>query len=75
MRQQLRGAVQSIEDQHSLRQQQVIHLRRVLAELDPHKVLARGYALIRGDIREGQVIEIEKSDILVTAEVQHVIKK
>jgi exodeoxyribonuclease VII large subunit len=53
----------------------LLSLRRVLAELDPKKVLARGYALVRGDIRAGEMIEIEKSDILITAEVQHVSKK
>ncbi len=53
----------------------LISLRRVLAELDPRKVLRRGYALIRGEAVAGKVIEIEKSDILITAEVQHVSKK
>jgi len=50
-------------------------LRRVIRELDPSKVLQRGYALIRGTIAEGSVIEIEKQDILITAEVRHVSKK
>jgi len=50
-------------------------LRRVLAELDPNKVLARGYALVRGDITPGGTVEIEKSDILITAEVRNVSKK
>lgn len=51
------------------------HLRRVLAELSPHKVLARGYALVRGEIAPGKVIEVEKSDILVVAEVRNVSQK
>jgi exodeoxyribonuclease VII large subunit len=51
------------------------NLRRVLRELDPSKVLQRGYALVRGDIKEGSVIEIEKQDILIKAEVRHVSKK
>jgi exodeoxyribonuclease VII large subunit len=49
--------------------------RRVLAELSPHKVLARGYALVRGELEPGRLIEIEKTDTLITAEVQHVTKK
>lgn len=73
--QQLTRAMQSIDNRFEQQQRQVANLRRVLAELDPHKVLERGYALIRGDITPGKVIEIEKSDILVTAEVQHVTKK
>ncbi len=50
-------------------------LQRVLTELDPRRVLERGYALIRGVIDVGSVIEIEKSDILIKAEVQNVSKK
>lgn len=48
--------------------------RRILAELDPKRVLERGYALVRGGLAVGSTIEIEKSDILVTAEVKHVTK-
>lgn len=55
--------------------EKVAMLRRVLLELDPHKVLARGYALTRGEIVIGNVIEIEKKDILVKAEVRNVSKK
>jgi hypothetical protein len=44
-------------------------------ELDPRKVLSRGYALVRGKVVIGGVIEIEKNDILITAEVQRVNKK
>jgi exodeoxyribonuclease VII large subunit len=49
--------------------------RRVLAELSPHRVLARGYALVRGDPRVGSLIEIEKTDTVITAEVRRVTKK
>lgn len=48
--------------------------KRLLAELNPRRVLARGYALVRGDVAVGAAIEIEKSDILITAEVKHVSK-
>jgi len=51
------------------------HQQRLLAELDPRKVLARGYALIRGELAVGMMIEIEKSDSIVKAEVRHVSKK
>jgi exodeoxyribonuclease VII large subunit len=50
-------------------------LQKVLAEMDPRRVLGRGYALVRGDIEVGKLIEIEKSDILIQAEVRHVDKK
>lgn len=55
--------------------ERVSRLRSVLAELDPGKVLARGYALVRGEIASGKTIEIEKSDILITAEVTNVKRK
>lgn len=72
---QLASVVQSIERRHNRATERVDSLRRVLAELDPCKVLARGYALVRGEITPGNVIEIEKSDIVIKAEVQHVSKK
>jgi exodeoxyribonuclease VII large subunit len=55
--------------------ERVTRLRGVLAELDPAKVLARGYALVRGEIAPGKTLEIEKSDILITAEVTDVKRK
>jgi exodeoxyribonuclease VII large subunit len=71
----LANAVRQIDRRFTRQQDQLFGLQRVLAELDPRKVLARGYALVRGDIAVGKVIEIEKSDIVITAEVQHVSKK
>ncbi len=53
----------------------ILGVRRVLGELDPHKVLERGYALIRGKTTVGSIIEIEKRDVIIKAEVQHVDKK
>lgn len=67
--------MRQIDRRFARQQDQIDSLRRVLAELDPRKVLARGYALVRGDIAVGEVIEIEKSDIVIKAEVQHVSKK
>ncbi len=52
-----------------------ITAQRVLSELDPNKVLARGYALIRGKVVIGGVIQIEKKDIVIEAEIQNVRKK
>jgi exodeoxyribonuclease VII large subunit len=50
-------------------------LRSILAELDPQKVLMRGYAILRGDIAPGSIISIEKSDKVIKAEVRSVSKK
>jgi exodeoxyribonuclease VII large subunit len=75
VRTQMRSAIQAIDRRYTYSQDRVDNLRRVLSELDPRKVLARGYALVRGEIGPGKTIEIEKSDIVITAEVQHVSKK
>jgi exodeoxyribonuclease VII large subunit len=73
--QQLERALGRVSSRYEQYYENFLGLRRVLAELDPSKVLQRGYALVRGDISEGSMIEIEKQDILITAEVRHVSKK
>lgn len=55
--------------------ERLIGQRRVLSQLDPKRVLERGYALVRGEFAPGKTIEIEKHDILITAEVRHVSQK
>jgi exodeoxyribonuclease VII large subunit len=50
-------------------------IRRLLAELDPKKVLGRGYALVRGRQAVGEKIEIETSKAIMKAEVTHVKSK
>ncbi|MFI5212369.1 MAG: exodeoxyribonuclease VII large subunit [Candidatus Saccharimonadales bacterium] len=66
----LESALAAIATHHEQSESNLAHIRRILNELNPRTVLARGYAIVRGDLQPGQVIEIEKSDILVTAEVQ-----
>lgn len=50
-------------------------LREVLSELDPRRVMARGYAIVRGVAAVGQSLTIERSNDIITAEVTHVQKK
>ena len=50
-------------------------IRRVLAQLDPNIVLARGYALVRGLQKVGSNIEIETNKVIIQAEVKHVTKR
>lgn len=54
---------------------QVSSLRDILAQLDPKVILNRGYALIRGAINIGSVIEIETNKVILKAEVKNVINK
>lgn len=74
-RDQLERAFMYLEHRRNDYAQQLTSLRRLLAEFDPHKVLLRGYALVRGDMVAGGVIEIEKNDMLLQAEVKNVRQK
>jgi len=53
----------------------VSYLRNTLSQLNPEKVLARGYALIRGEPILDGMIEIETSKVIMKAEVKNVSKK
>jgi len=57
------------------KQSDVGALRRALAGVSPYAVLARGYAIIRGEISAGSVISIEQQTKTVKAEVIHVTEK
>lgn len=48
---------------------------KLLRQYDPQVVLARGYALVRGDVDVGSTVEIERSKDIIQAEVRHVSKK
>ena len=64
----------SIDDTLSARIEQtegrLDHARRLLESYNPAHVLARGYALVRGDTTPGGMIEIERSTYTLTAEVK-----
>ena len=66
---------QSIKGRHERYLSQLEYRRQILAELDPKKVLGRGYALVRGALKAGSVIEIETKNNIVKAEVTHVKTK
>jgi exodeoxyribonuclease VII large subunit len=71
----LHQCLTSIERQLDSSNERLLAIRRVLRELDPNVILARGYAVARGTFKIGNTIEIEKRDILITAEVTNVSKK
>lgn len=54
---------------------QLDHRRRILGELDPEKVLARGYAIVRGSMKVGEIVEIETNNVIATTEVTNVRTK
>lgn len=69
------STLDKINEKFNHRIEQLGASRRLLSEYDPRRVLARGYALVRGDVSPGKEIEIEKSDIVIQAEVKHVRQK
>jgi exodeoxyribonuclease VII large subunit len=52
-----------------------ISLKNVLVQLDPNKILARGYALLRGALRVGEMVEVETNKVIMNAEVKNVVNK
>ncbi|MEP7204685.1 MAG: exodeoxyribonuclease VII large subunit [Candidatus Saccharibacteria bacterium] len=57
------------------RLEQLGSLRRVVSQLNPRTILARGYALIRGRQKVGSTIEIETYKTIIKAEVKNVQTK
>lgn len=71
----LRRAVRSMDVRSDQMIKELRYRQQVLTELDPNKVLARGYAIVRGDVAIGSRVEIEKSNAVAVAEVTSVRKK
>lgn len=71
----LADALTSIVRSYEVYENGVNHRRQVLAELDPKKVLARGYAIVRGEVVTGGKLEIETDDKIAITEVLHVKDK
>lgn len=71
----LGATLRVIEERIQKHADDLASMRRLLSELDPHRVLERGYALVRGDFNVGGVIEIETKHDIINAEVKHVTKR
>lgn len=55
--------------------QHIEHVRMLLDELDPSRVLERGYALIRGQLKQGSMIDIETAQAIIKARIESYDKK
>ncbi len=53
----------------------LVEKQRLVAQFDPARVLSRGYALLRGEVRVGNEIEIETQEAIIKAEVTKYDKK
>jgi len=71
----LNSAVDSIERTIDERLRKISSMKSLLVQLDPETVLARGYALIRGSVKVGSLIQIETNKDIIKAEVKNVTKK
>ncbi|MFZ1361114.1 MAG: exodeoxyribonuclease VII large subunit [Candidatus Saccharimonadales bacterium] len=72
---QLRSIALRIDERWHEHEQQLVAIRRLLAELDPHRVLARGYAIVRGQQAVGSTLTIETQQTIIQAEVTDVRHK
>lgn len=68
-------ALETIEYNIDEQIRRVISTRSVLAQLDPKIVLARGYAMVRGALKIGSMIQIETNKVIMEAEVKNVVNK
>ncbi len=69
------GAVKQMDRAVDDQVKNLLSIRSILTQLDPNMVLRRGYALIRGDTKPGEVIEVETLKIILKAEVKNVTIK
>ena len=71
----LENALERIEIKIEDHTDRLASTRRLLAELDPNRVLERGYALLRGQVTIGEQIHIETKTAIIKAEVKDVTGK
>jgi exodeoxyribonuclease VII large subunit len=69
------GAIKEIELAANIQMNNILATKNLLTQLNPENVLSRGYALLRGEIRVGSIIEVETSSNIMKAEVKNVSKK
>lgn len=74
LRQQIEGkiddAVISTERHLDTQGNHLFQMKRLLSEFDPARALERGYALIRGKLAVGGIIDIETSRAIIKAKVE-----
>ena len=75
VRRSLHSALESISYQYERAVEEISTQRELLMALNPHAVLARGYAVLRGSARIGERVTIETQETIIQAEVQNVRTK
>ncbi|MFZ1250710.1 MAG: exodeoxyribonuclease VII large subunit [Candidatus Microsaccharimonas sp.] len=74
-REQLDGAYRRIRERLDDTVERLGVLRVAVSQVNPENVLKRGYALIRGEAKPGETIEIETLKTIIQAEVKDVRSK
>lgn len=72
---QLRQAVQLTERELNQQRQRLINTQKILVQLDPARVLERGYALIRGQLKQDAVVDIETARAIMKARIEYYEQK
>ena len=75
VRQSLTDMLAQIQTKLDQRLEQLAAIRGILTQLNPQTVLARGYALVRGRLQVGGLIELETDKHIIKAEVKNVHSK
>lgn len=65
----------SLGHQVDTRIQHLSETKKLLASLNPENILRRGYAIVRGKLSPGEVIEVSTYQQTITAEIKHVEKR
>ena len=75
VRQQLQACLDAVDDHVEVELIEIDRIHTILAQLNPQRILERGYALLRGDVRTGEYIQIETNQSIINAEVRDVTSK
>lgn len=68
-------AADKARDRVDEQRRHVIQTQRLLEAFDPARVLERGYALVRGVLKVGEIIDIETKEAIIKARIEHYGKK
>lgn len=71
----LKNVLEKIEDKLSMQFSLLKNFKDIIVQLDPKKVLKRGYAILSGRIKIGELITIETVNKLIKAEVKNIDEK
>jgi exodeoxyribonuclease VII large subunit len=74
-REQLHTALRRIDERLNDHTQRLAALRLAVSQVNPEMILQKGYALLRGEVKIGEVLEIETKQEIISAEVHNVRSK